>query len=84
MWEAIISQTSVKFYQTARRNKPEDSHFHIRLRENLKSQITFSFNKQFLNEEKPIIYFSVANSRSVHIPVITVLVTLVVLELNMK
>jgi hypothetical protein len=29
--------TSVSFYQTTRRNIPEDSHLHIRRRENLKS-----------------------------------------------
>jgi hypothetical protein len=31
------SETSVNFYQTTRRNNPEDSHLHIRRRENLKS-----------------------------------------------
>jgi hypothetical protein len=35
---AITSDTSVNFYQTTRRNNPEDSHFHTRRRENLKSQ----------------------------------------------
>jgi hypothetical protein len=33
------SETSVKFYQTSRRNIPEDSHLHTRRRENLKSHI---------------------------------------------
>jgi hypothetical protein len=33
------SETSVNFYQTTRRNIPEDSHLHIRRCENLKSQI---------------------------------------------
>jgi hypothetical protein len=31
------SETLVNFYQTIRRNNPEDSHIHIRRRENLKS-----------------------------------------------
>jgi hypothetical protein len=34
---ARTSETSVYFYQTARRNNPEDSHLHTRRRENLKS-----------------------------------------------
>jgi hypothetical protein len=33
------SETSVSFYQTARRNIPEDSHLHTRRRKNLKSHI---------------------------------------------
>jgi hypothetical protein len=38
MVEAVTpSETSVNFYQTTRRNIPEDSHLHIRRRENLKS-----------------------------------------------
>jgi hypothetical protein len=36
MEEASISETSVNFYQTTPRNNPEDSHLHIRRRENLK------------------------------------------------
>jgi hypothetical protein len=31
------SETSVNFYQTTRRNNPENSHLHTRRRENLKS-----------------------------------------------
>jgi hypothetical protein len=34
---ASTSETPVKYYQTTRRNKPEDSHLHTRRRENLKS-----------------------------------------------
>jgi hypothetical protein len=34
---ASISETSVNFYQTTRRNIPEDSYLHTRRRENLKS-----------------------------------------------
>jgi hypothetical protein len=34
---ASTSETSVNFYQTTRRNNLEDSHLHIRRRENLKS-----------------------------------------------
>jgi hypothetical protein len=38
MVEAVsISETSVNFYHTTRRNIPEDSHLHIRRIENLKS-----------------------------------------------
>jgi hypothetical protein len=37
MEAASTSVTSVNFYQTARRNNPEDSHLHTRPRENLKS-----------------------------------------------
>jgi hypothetical protein len=37
MKEASTSETSVNFYQTTRRNNPEDSHPHSRRRENLKS-----------------------------------------------
>jgi hypothetical protein len=44
--EAVnTSETSVNIYQTTRRNIPEDSHLHTRLRENPKShQIFNSFN----------------------------------------
>jgi hypothetical protein len=34
MEEASTSETSVNVYQTTRRNNPEDSHLHIRRREN--------------------------------------------------
>jgi hypothetical protein len=38
MMEAVgISETSVNFYESTWRNIPEDSHIHIRHRENLKS-----------------------------------------------
>jgi hypothetical protein len=37
MEEANTSETSVNFYQTTRRNNPEDSHLQTRRRENLKS-----------------------------------------------
>jgi hypothetical protein len=37
MEAAITSETSVNFYQTTRRNHPEDNYLHIRRRENLKS-----------------------------------------------
>jgi hypothetical protein len=35
--------TSANFYQTTRRNNPEDSHLHIRRRENLKSHALSDF-----------------------------------------
>jgi membrane glycosyltransferase len=38
--EAVrTSETSVRFYQTTRRNKPEDSNLHRRRCENMKSQV---------------------------------------------
>jgi hypothetical protein len=37
------SETSVNFYQTTQSNNPEDSHFHTRRRENLKSLSAFLF-----------------------------------------
>jgi hypothetical protein len=37
MEEVSTSEASVNFYQTTRRNIPEDSHLHTRRRENLKS-----------------------------------------------
>jgi hypothetical protein len=37
MESASTSKTSVNFYQTTRRNIPEDIHVHTRRRENLKS-----------------------------------------------
>jgi hypothetical protein len=37
MEAARTSETSLNFYQTKRRNHPEDSHLHTRRRENLKS-----------------------------------------------
>jgi hypothetical protein len=37
MEAASTSETSVNFYQTTRRNNPQDSHLHTRRHENLKS-----------------------------------------------
>jgi hypothetical protein len=39
MEAASTSETSVNFYQTTRRNIPEDSHLQNRRRENLKSHL---------------------------------------------
>jgi hypothetical protein len=39
MEAARASETSTNFYLTTRRNKPDDSHLHIRRRENLKSHL---------------------------------------------
>jgi hypothetical protein len=45
MMEAVnTSETSVKFYQTRRRNIPEDSHLYTRRRENLKSHRVLLMN----------------------------------------
>jgi hypothetical protein len=41
MEAARTSETSVNLYQTTRRNNPEDSQFHTRRRENLKSYLLF-------------------------------------------
>jgi hypothetical protein len=40
---ASISETSVNFYQTARRNNPEDSHLLTCRRENLKALVFTNF-----------------------------------------
>jgi hypothetical protein len=46
LMEAVsTSETSVSMYQTARHNTPEDSHLHIRRRENLKSPKVFECSK---------------------------------------
>jgi hypothetical protein len=37
MEASSTSETSVNFYQTTRRNNPEDSHLYTRRRENLKA-----------------------------------------------
>jgi hypothetical protein len=39
MEAASTSETLVNFYHTTRLNNPEDSHLHIRRRENLKSHL---------------------------------------------
>jgi hypothetical protein len=48
MKAVISSETSVNFFQTTRRNIPEDSLHHARCRENLKShQRTVLISKEF-------------------------------------
>jgi hypothetical protein len=39
MEAASSSETSINFYQTTRRNNPEDSHLYTRRRGKLKSQV---------------------------------------------
>jgi hypothetical protein len=39
MEAASTSEMSVNFYQTTRRNNPEDSHLHARRRESLRSHL---------------------------------------------
>jgi hypothetical protein len=39
MEAASTSETLVNFYQTTRRNNPDDSHLHTHRRENLKSHV---------------------------------------------
>jgi hypothetical protein len=45
MEAASTSETSANFYQTARRNNPEDSHLRTRRRENLKSHLTNKYSR---------------------------------------
>jgi hypothetical protein len=51
MEAASTSERSVNFYQTTRRNNPEDSHLYTRRRENLKSKNVllyyYSFGHKF-------------------------------------
>jgi hypothetical protein len=49
MMAVSTSETSVKFYQTTWRNKPEDSHLHTRRRENLKSHLPIRRSFQALH-----------------------------------
>jgi hypothetical protein len=42
MEAASTSEASVNYYQIIRRNNPEDSHFHTRRHEKLKSSLHFS------------------------------------------
>jgi hypothetical protein len=42
-------ETSVNFYQTTRRNNPEDSHLHTSRRENLKSHLKRVFILEYRN-----------------------------------
>jgi hypothetical protein len=53
MEAASTSETSVKFFQTTRRNNPEESHLHTRHRENLKSLKGYMFNGA---SKKPLAY----------------------------
>jgi hypothetical protein len=43
MKAASTSETSVNFYQTTRRNNPEDSHLNTGRRENLESHVEVMF-----------------------------------------
>jgi hypothetical protein len=46
--EAVsTSETSVNFYETTRRNIPEDSHLYTRRRENLKSRRVYNNTAEF-------------------------------------
>jgi hypothetical protein len=60
---ALMMETSVNFYQTTRRNIPEDSHLHPHRHEKLKSDLVhlssrFSFqyelNKNMIQKDKGI------------------------------
>jgi hypothetical protein len=54
MEAASTSETSVKFYNTTRRNNPEGSHLYTRRRENLKSHICL-----FISADKFIILYMI-------------------------
>jgi hypothetical protein len=56
MKAASTSETSVNFYQTTRRNNPEDSHLHTRCRVNLKSQLPYK--PEYKAAPKATPYFS--------------------------
>jgi hypothetical protein len=46
MEAASTSETSVNFYQTTRRNNPEERRIHTRRRKNLKSHLQDLFQRQ--------------------------------------
>jgi hypothetical protein len=48
MYGVSTSETVVSIYETSRRNTPEDSHFHSRRREKLKSH--FLVSRLFINQ----------------------------------
>jgi hypothetical protein len=48
MEAARFSETLVNFYQTTRRNNPEDSHLRTHRRENLRSYLPFLFGAEQL------------------------------------
>jgi hypothetical protein len=53
MWlmEAVsITETSASFYESTRRNIPEDSHLHTRSRKNLKSHIHAACHRGLLSK----------------------------------
>jgi hypothetical protein len=53
MKAAGTSETLVNFYQTTRRNNPEDSHLHTRRRKNLKSHKKIIDKYMILFESEP-------------------------------
>jgi hypothetical protein len=53
MEAASTSETSVNLYQTTLLNNPEDSHLHVRRRENLKPKL-FSTCLQQDTENRPV------------------------------
>jgi hypothetical protein len=52
MEAASTSETSVNFYQTTRRNNPEDSHLHTRRHENLQS---YKLSRTFSNKNHKLL-----------------------------
>jgi hypothetical protein len=49
MRAANTSETSVNFYQTTRRNKPEDNHLYSRRHESLKSHLKINLAGRFMS-----------------------------------
>jgi hypothetical protein len=56
MEAASTSETFVNFYQTTRRYNPEDSHLHIRRRENLRSH---NFHNILVSTEYPVTFLKI-------------------------
>jgi hypothetical protein len=57
MMEAVrTSETSVNFYQTTRRNIPEENHLQIRHRENLKSRLEPTVLRNSTPKEFPFLH----------------------------
>jgi hypothetical protein len=59
MIEAVSAfETSVNFYQTTRRDIPEDGHLHTRRRENLKSHSGFYYCNKHSYFDSSVVYYA--------------------------
>jgi hypothetical protein len=82
---ASTSEASVNFYQTVRRYNPEESHFHTRCRENLKSYFVIYAHNHNLFSKPSII--RVIKSRSLRMVgnlacILTIILSLLSLRLQ--